>query len=285
MPKTYNDLYVRARRLFREYGIESHNLEARLICAHAAGKEIDQFIRDLRLYTSDEIERQLELLLHRRLSGEPCAYITESWEFYGVPLEINQDVLIPRNDTELMVDTALAYLGQGRQSARVLDLCCGSGCIGCAVACEMPETRVVLADISPPALAVAERNLKRNDLGSRASCVKADIYEAPPMLMGSFELVLCNPPYIPSAEIKKLDKSVMEYEPIWALDGGEDGLDGIRAVLKNWKQALRNSGVLMLEVGVHQAKDVIRLMRLHGFKNVGSVRDTQEIERVIYGRI
>ena len=285
MAKTYNDLYLETRRTFRDHGIDAYNLEARLVVAHAAGKTTEKFMQDLRLYTSEEMQKTVESFIARRLSGEPVAYIAESWEFYGLPMEISTDVLIPRMDTEVLVDTALEYISGKKPDARVLDLCCGSGCIGCAIAREATGTRVVLVDNSPAALKIAKNNTRLNELNTRVNCIEANALERPPMLLGSFDLIVCNPPYIPTGDLGSLDDSVRKYEPVHALDGGEDGLDFYRTILQNWKLAIRDGGTMMFEVGINQAEEVKKLMRISGFKDIQSVFDTGEIERVVYGSI
>lgn len=285
MAKTYSQLYIQTRKAFREAGIEAYSLEARIIVAHASGKTSEKLLRDMSLYTSDEVETRLNELVQRRLSGEPVAYITGSWEFYGLPLEITPDVLIPRSDTEVAVDKALEVLRGRVNDARVLDLCTGSGCIGCAIASQLPASRAVLVDISEAALEVAKRNIRLNDLSSRVVCVQSDVTEPPPLRLGSFDLIISNPPYIETEEIPELDSSVKDFEPILALDGGNDGLDFYRIILDKWKGLLRQSGYMIFEVGEKQAEDVAFLMRLKGFRNVSIANDTAGIGRVVSGKI
>lgn len=285
MPKTYNDLYITARRALRDAGIEAYSLEARLIIAHASGKTMEKLLQNMQFYTSAEVEDEVSRLTERRLRGEPVAYLTNSWEFYGLPMEVTPDVLIPRTDTETLVDVALSLLRGRKMDARILDLCCGSGCIGCAMALNLPASRVVMLDISDKALRVARHNVNQLGLGSRVLCTDADARKAPPMLVGSFDALLCNPPYIPSGDILMLDPSVRDYEPIWALDGGEDGLDFYRDILKYWKSVLRPGGILLFEVGIGQSEAVQALMRAAGFLDIGVHPDSRGIERVISGHI
>ena len=285
MPKTYNDLYLETRRVLREKNIAGSDLEARILVGHAAEKSTEALLRDMRLYAADETVEKLDEMLLRRLEGEPVAYITGSWEFYGLPMEVDESVLIPRVDTEVLVETAIDTLTGWKMDARILDLCCGSGCIGCAIAKEMPATRVVMADISRDALRVSKRNVLINDLTPRVSCIEVDALKAPPMFMGSFDLIVSNPPYIPAGDIPGLDASVRDYEPVTALDGGADGLDFYRAITAKWKEVLRPGGVMMFEVGIRQAQDVAALMREAGFRGVETAYDTCGIERVVYGHI
>lgn len=285
MPKTYNELYIETRRRFREAGIEAHSLEARLIVAHAAGKTPAGLLADLRLYTSDAVAETVAALAARRLNGEPVAYITGSWEFYGLPLKISPDVLIPRSDTETLVDAALAVMSARGEGGRILDLCTGSGCIGCALASRLPASHLVLLDLSPKALEVAKENIRLCGLGGRAVAMAADAMAEPDGKLGSFDMIVSNPPYIATGEIASLDSSVKDYEPLTALDGGEDGLAFYRAIASRWKKLLRASGYLLFEVGETQAQDVMHILRLAGFRGIGSARDTAGIERAVYGRV
>ena len=285
MAKTYNDLYIETRRQLKEAGISAYALEARLIVAHAAGKTSEKLLRDMRLYTNDEMGAKVRELIRRRLEGEPLAYLTGEWEFYGLPMLINESVLIPRIDTEVLVDTALRYLRSRKPEARVLDLCAGSGCVGCAIAKHLPESRVVEADINPEAVSLCRKNALLNNLSPRVTCIDADAMSSPPMLVGSFDMIVCNPPYIPTADIETLDATVREYEPVDALDGGEDGLDFYRAIIKNWRHVLRTGGQFVFEVGIHQADAVSRILRLGDCKNIEVVPDTAGIPRVVAGRI
>ena len=282
MPRTYSEMYISLRNRLRDAGIEAAALEARLIAASAAGKSTEKLLRDMRYYATDEVERRAEEMVQRRLAGEPVAYITGVWEFRGLPMEVSRDVLIPRVDTEVLAETAIKYLNDtGRLDARVLDLCSGTGCIGCAIAAELPRVRVVLADVSPEAMEISRRNVSRNGLDGRISFLPADVMTLPPLMTGSFDLVVSNPPYIPTMEILTLDPSVRDYEPVWALDGGEDGLDFYRAILKNWALVIRQGGELMFEVGEDQAERVKDLMRMAGLREARSFPDTQNIQRVV----
>ena len=284
MAITYHDLYLNTRMALTGAGIEAAQLEAReLICA-AAGKTAEELYRDISLYTTDEIAVQTEALLARRLAGEPIAYLIGEWSFCGLPFYVSPEVLIPRVDTEVLAEAAISWLHGRKMDARVLDLCSGSGCIGCAIADALPQARVVLSDVSPEAMDVSRRNVNRNGLAGRVSFMLADVTKQPPIMTGSFDLVVSNPPYIPTFDILTLEPSVRDYEPVWALDGGDDGLDLYRAILKNWKGVIRQGGMLMFEVGEDQASDVKDLMRMAGLHDAQSILDTRGVERVVTAR-
>ena len=254
MAATYNNLYLDARKRLREAGVEGAQLEARELVCCAAGKSREQFYRDMALYASDPVEEKLAELLERRLAGEPVAYLIGEWEFYGLGLDITPDVLIPRMDTEVLAERAILLARAAGEGARVLDLCAGSGCVGLAVAANVPGCRVVLADVSEAALRLCKQNVRRNELNARVTCVQADALEPPDAALWDFDVIACNPPYIPTGDIAGLDVSVRDYEPRSALDGGADGLDFYRAIAARWGAALRLGGALLFEVGIGQRR-------------------------------
>ncbi len=283
--RTYNDIYLSTRNLLRQSGIDGFSLEAKLLVAAAAGKTVPQLLRDMNLYASNRIEDTVTEFVARRMRGEPVAYITGTWEFYGLPMITNTDVLIPRMDTEKLVDTVKELFTGRKMDARILDLCCGSGCITCAIGHEMPATRLVAIDISANALDVCRRNIAATKLISRVICMQADALSSPPLGIGDFDMIVSNPPYIPSEEIKTLDSSVKDFEPVWALDGGADGLKFYKAIIKYWKSLLRPGGYLLFEVGEGQAQPVSEMLQAAGFSYTDTRKDTLGIDRVVFGRM
>ena len=283
MATTYNNLYLDTRQRLREAGVEGAQLEARELLCYAAGKSREQFYRDMALYAPDPVEEKLAALVERRLAGEPVAYLIGEWEFYGLTLDVTPDVLIPRMDTEVLAERAILLARAAGEGARVLDLCAGSGCVGLAVAANVPTCRVVLADVSEAALKVCKQNVRRHELNARVTCVQADALQKPDAALWDFDVIACNPPYIPSGDIAGLDVSVRDYEPRSALDGGADGLDFYRAITANWGSALRLGGSLLFEVGIGQAMDVGALLERSGFEDIQSTQDTQGIPRVVEG--
>jgi len=283
--KTYNDIYLTTRNTLRRAGIEAYAMEARILVACAAGKSVSQFLRDLSLYTTPQVENTVLDYTARRLQGEPVAYITGLWEFYGLPMKVTNDVLIPRPETELLVDAVKQVLLGYKMDGRVLDLCCGSGCITCAVGHELPATKLVAVDLSASALEVCRENVSINRLNSRVICIQADATASPPLGIGSFDVIVSNPPYVKTGDIAGLDRSVKDYEPIWALDGGEDGLRFYKAIIKYWKSLLRPDGALIFEVGEDQADDVADMLMAGGFASCQVHRDANGIERVVIGKM
>ena len=284
MATTYNNLYLDIRQQLRRAGIEEATLEARELVCFAAGKTREQFVRDGRLYVPQDVEEQARALMRRHLAGEPLAYLIGEWEFYGLPLDISEQVLIPRSDTEVLAGEAIRWL-QTQQDARVLDLCAGSGCVGLAVASQVHACRVVLGEKSEAALRICRQNIRRSGLLGRVTPMPADALEPPTRQLGEFDCIVCNPPYIPTQDIETLDVSVRDYEPHMALDGGEDGLEFYRAISENWREALHPGARLYFEVGIGQADSVLRIMRRQGFGELEIVPDTAGIPRVVYGTL
>lgn len=284
MAITYNNLYLDIRTQLRRAGIEAATLEARELVCFGTGKTREELTRDGSLYASPDMERRVRALVNRHLEGEPVAYLIGEWEFYGLPLDISDDVLIPRADTEVLAEQAIAYC-QTLPECRVLDLCAGSGCIGLAVASQVPKARVILGEYSDAALKICRQNIRRNALSGRVLPVQVDAREAPERTLGEFDCIVSNPPYIPRADIDGLDVSVRDYEPHLALDGGEDGMDFYCSIAEKWKDVLRPGGRLYFEVGIGQADSVLRIMRAQGFGDIQIVKDTGDISRVVFGTL
>ena len=284
MATTYNNLYLDIRQQLRRSGVEAATLEARELVCFGVGKSRAELQRDGGLYASPELERQVRELVERRLAGEPVAYLIGEWEFYGLPLDLSNDVLIPRPDTEVLAEQAIEYCGEIGE-CRVLDLCAGSGCIGLAIGAQVPLARVTLGEISDAALKICRQNIRRNGLSGRVVPLRMDAMEKPDKSLGEFQCVVCNPPYIPRGDIDSLDSSVKDYEPRLALDGGEDGLDFYRSMSERWRECLSPGGRLYFEVGIGQADEVLRIMRGQGFGDLQIVKDLHEIPRVVFGTL
>lgn len=284
MAITYNDLYLEIRRQLRAADSGDPTLEARELVAFACGKTKEELLRDNRLYVTPEVEARVRALVQRHLDGEPTAYLIGEWEFYGLPLDISRDVLIPRPDTEVLAGLAIDFV-KTQGACRVLDLCAGSGCIGLAVASQCPESRVVLGELSEGALRICRQNIRRNGLSGRVVPMQMDALAPPPAQLGEFRCLVSNPPYIPAGDIPGLDPSVRDYEPHMALDGGADGLDFYRNLAREWKNALAVGGKIFLEVGIGQADDVLRLLRAQGFGDLEITKDLNGIPRVVHGTL
>lgn len=284
MTSTYHDLYLKIRMSLSSAGIEAAQLEAREILCAASGKTAEELYRDISLYTTEAIAEQALALQERRLAGEPIAYLVGEWSFCGLPFYVSPAALIPRMDTEMLAQLAMNRLKEHQGSTRVLDLCAGTGCVGLTVAALMKNTRAVLVDLSDGALDLCKRNIRRHKLTGRAVYLKGDALQPPSHALGQFDVLVCNPPYIPTGDLAGLDASVKDFEPMMALDGGADGLDFYRGITSLWQPALKPGGHLLYEVGIGQAEQVAWLLVKAGYENIRITRDTGGIDRVVEGQ-
>ncbi len=288
MVKQYGALYLDARRaLLETEEPDMAGFMARSLICHVSGKNPDLFLADRDLYATEEVCRAVDAGLRRLKQGEPLAYVLGEWDFYGLNLTVSPDVLIPRDDTCAVTSLAIQQALFLNQDPRVLDLCCGSGCIGLAIASRVKDARVTLADLSPEALTVAKRNMMQTKLSARVRCVQVNALEPAPAFLGKFDLIVSNPPYITAEEMEALPISVRNYEPHMALYGGEDGLDFYRSIAKNFSRALKPGGFLCFEFGMGQGDAVCRILEDNDYAVLERVRDYNDRERAVlaqYGR-
>ncbi len=285
MVKKYGDLYLDTRRALLELeDPQMAGMTARQLICHVSGKGPDVILTQREMYAPQEVCTAVEQGLKRLLTGEPLAYILGEWEFYGLKLTVTPDVLIPRDDTCAV--TALA-ISQGLfldQDPRILDLCCGSGCIGLAVASRVKDAKVTLADLSKEALAVAKKNAALNHLSGRVRCLQVNAMEPAPAFLGKFDMIISNPPYITGKEMEELPVSVRSFEPEMALYGGEDGLDFYRSIAEHFTAALKPGGFLCLEFGMGQGDAVCRILEDKGYTILERSRDYNDRERAVLAR-
>ena len=284
MVKKYADLYLDARRaLLEKEGQFASNIARELVCA-ASGKTAEQLIADRELYASEEVCQLTADFVRRYAAGEPMPYILGEWDFYDMTLTVTPDVLIPRDDTTVVTELAIKKALFLNQNPRILDLCTGSGCIGLAIAKRVKDARVTLGDVSQGALRVARRNIMDQKLATRVKCLPIDVLKPAQDFLGTFDLIVSNPPYIPTETWKTLDPSVRDFEPRLALDGGDDGLDFYRAILENFTSALQPGGWICFEFGIGQGNDVCSLLRQHGYEITELRKDSAEITRAVLAR-
>ncbi len=286
MVKTYAQLYLDTRKaLMATEDMQSASMLARQLLCHVTGKSQEQILANREMYASNEIIQLMEQLTARVLADEPLAYILGEWEFYGLPLYVDKNVLIPRDDTCAVATLAINKALSMGKDPRILDLCTGSGCIGLAVASRVKDARVTLADISKEALAVAKRNIVRNHLSARVTCIQADAMQEPSAFLGKFDLIVSNPPYITDLEMRELPNSVCNFEPHLALFGGNDGLDFYKAISKNYATVLKPGGYLCFEFGMGQGDDVCRILEENQYTILERTRDYNDIERAVIAQL
>ena len=285
MVKKYMDLLLDTRKaLLSQEDKEIADMMAKHLISHVSGKSVSAILADRDSYAADEICTAVEKGLHRLLQGEPLAYVLGEWEFYGLNLVVTPDVLIPRDDTVAVASLAISQGLFLDQDPRILDLCCGSGCIGLAIASRVKDARVTLADLSREALNIAKKNTALNHLSGRVRCLQANALEPAPAFLGKFDMIVSNPPYITGEEMKALPQSVADFEPHMALYGGEDGLDFYRAIVRNYTSALKPGGYLAFEFGEGQGDDVCRILEENKYTILERTRDYNDRERAILAR-
>ncbi len=256
-------------------------MEAELLLGCALALSRLEVVRGLSTPPTPEQWRRFDTLLARRSNREPLAYLRGTQEFYGLELGVSPAVLVPRPETEMLVDLALERLRE-RPHPTVIDVGSGSGCIAVAMAKNAPAARVTGIDLSRDALAVAAENARRHGVGSRVLFLQADLLAA--VRDASLDMVLSNPPYIPSNDIPGLQPEVAEHEPRIALDGGPDGLAVVRRITAQAARVLRPGGWLAVEVGQGQAEQVGNLFVAAGFECMDIRSDLAGIQRVIAGK-
>ena len=288
MVKKLSQLYLDTRRtLMQSEDAQNASFLARNLLCFITGKDQAQILQDSEMYVGDETCAAMEAAVARIQAGEPLAYILNEWEFYGLKLYVDKNVLIPRDDTCAVTALAIKQALFLNKDPRILDLCTGSGCIGLAIASRVKDARVTLADISKEALAVAKKNTVLNHMTGRVSCVTSDALGTPSAFLGKFDMIVSNPPYITTREMTELPGSVSNYEPYLALHGGSDGLDFYRAIVKNYTSALKPGGYLCFEFGMGQGDDVCRILEENGYTILERSRDYNDRERAViaqYGR-
>lgn len=249
--------------------------EARQLVMRAVNMNETGLIINAKTEVSDEALLLAREMLERRRNGEPLQYILGTAEFMSLEFEVNESTLIPRADTETLVETALDEIGE--KTVKLLDIGAGTGCIGISTA-RFSNAEVTLADINEQALAAAKRNAEKN--GVRAELLKIDILSEIPD--GKFDVIVSNPPYIETEVIKTLQTEVKDYEPLAALDGGADGLTFYRRIIKIAPRLLTENGILAFEIGYNQGEAVSELMK-RDFCHIRIIKDLCKNDRVVIG--
>ena len=265
---------------FREAGIDTPELDARILIGHALGLDHTALATSANQQVSDVSASAIERLAAQRLAGEPVARILGEKEFFGLPFTVTPAVLVPRPETETIVELALSLIDRARP-LRIADLGTGSGAILLALLSELPLARGVGTDIAVDALDVARLNARRLGVESRANFVACDYATA---LSGDFDLVVSNPPYVATHIIEQLEREVRDHDPRHALDGGADGLAAYRAIAAIAAQVLKPAGHLVTEIGAGQEHDVSAIFAAQRLEMTGSRRDLSGIVRALAAR-
>lgn len=273
----YTEAFLLGMQKLKEAQLEEAQLDARLLLEEVCGTDHNTLLCHGDREVSEAEEEQYRKALEQRAVHVPLQHLLGYQDFMGLRFQVNEHVLIPRQDTEILVEEAMRYLHDGM---RILDLCTGSGCILLSLLHYSNDCEGTGVDISKEALQVAALNAEL--LGIKADFLKSDLYEK---VTGKFDLLVSNPPYIESAVIPTLMEEVREYDPYIALDGGEDGLDFYRRIIGGAQDYLKRGGQILMEIGSGQAQAVSELLREAGFKEIDVCRDFAGLDRVVSGRL
>ncbi len=271
----YRKLYETGKDRLEKAGIQEAALDARLLLEEVCGTDRNTLLVHGDRAVTEEEETQFRIFIERRSTHEPLQQITGWQEFMGLRFSVTEDVLVPRQDTETLVEEVMRYLRDGME---ILDVCTGSGCILLSLLRYSNGCRGVGCDISEKALAVAAQNAK--ELGISAQFIQSDLFES---IEGRFEYIVSNPPYIRKDMIPTLMEEVRDHEPLIALDGGEDGLDFYRKITREATEHLYSGGMLFFEIGYDQGEAVKLLMEEEGYEEVTVSQDLAGLDRVVYG--
>ena len=284
--KTYRELYEEGRRILEQAGLPDAALDARFLLEEVCGTNLQTLLVFPEKKVTEEEVKQYRAFVQRRKDREPTAMILGEWDFMGLTFRLNKSTLIPEQDTEVLVETALEELkrrGLGEAPLRILDLCTGSGCILLSLLHELRNAGGLGTDLSEEALEAARENAVRLGLQERAAFRQGDLWE--PVGDERFDLIVSNPPYVPTDVIPTLEPEVRCGEPYAALDGGEDGLVFYRRIMREAAGHLKPSGIIIVESGFDEAAQIAALMQEQKLRGIRTVKDYGGLDRVVLGAL
>lgn len=284
--KTYRELYEEGRRILEQAGLPDAALDARFLLEEVCGTNLQTLLVFPEKKVTEEEVNQYRAFIQRRKDREPTAMILGEWDFMGLTFRLNKSTLIPEQDTEVLVETALEELkrrGLGEAPLRILDLCTGSGCILLSLLHELGNSGGLGTDLSEEALEAARENAVRLGLQERAAFRQGDLWE--PVGDERFDLIVSNPPYVPTEVIPTLEPEVRCGEPYAALDGGEDGLVFYRRIMREAAGHLKSSGIIIVESGFDEAPQIAALMQDQKLRGIRTVKDYGGLDRVVLGAL
>lgn len=284
--KTYRELYEEGRRILEQAGLPDAALDARFLLEEVCGTNLQTLLVFPEKKVTEEEVNQYRAFIQRRKDREPTAMILGEWDFMGLTFRLNKSTLIPEQDTEVLVETALEELkrrGLGEAPLRILDLCTGSGCILLSLLHELRNAGGLGTDLSEEALEAARENAVRLGLQERAAFRQGDLWE--PVGDERFDLIVSNPPYVPTEVIPTLEPEVRCGEPYAALDGGEDGLVFYRRIMREAAGHLKPFGIIIVESGFDEAPQIAALMQEQKLRGIRTVKDYGGLDRVVLGAL
>ena len=284
--KTYRELYEEGRRILEQAGLPDAALDARFLLEEVCGTNLQTLLVFPEKKVTEEEVNQYRAFIQRRKDREPTAMILGEWDFMGLTFRLNKSTLIPEQDTEVLVETALEELkrrGLREAPLRILDLCTGSGCILLSLLHELRNAGGLGTDLSEEALEAARENAVRLGLQERGTFRQGDLWE--PVGDERFDLIVSNPPYVPTEVIPTLEPEVRCGEPYAALDGGEDGLVFYRRIMREAAGHLKPSGIIIVESGFDEAPQIAALMQDQKLRGIRTVKDYGGLDRVVLGAL
>lgn len=284
---TLAEAIYKAAQKFSEHGISNPRLDAEVLLSHVLKKDRAWLITHISDPLDNGTVKLFESVIDRRTRREPLQYITGMQEFWGLEFIVTSDVLIPRPETELLVETALKIMQSASRQATIIDLCTGSGCVAVSMAKEIGNARIFATDKSNRALAVARENARRHDVSDRIRFLEGDLYEPLEELdiRGQADIITANPPYIRSGDLPMLQPEVRDYEPKIALIAGPEGIEIQQRVLATSPEFLKKHGALIMEMGMGQAEELKRMVAETGAYSTQEIlKDLAGIDRVIVAR-
>lgn len=276
---TIFEAYNSTKKKLEKAGIEDYVFEAKQIIKHITGLSAPQILTSYNKNLTEFQENNLIALIHQREVRYPLQYIFGEWDFYGRSYFVGPGVLVPRADTETVVESAIEYL-KGKENPKILDLCAGSGCIGITLSKEIENSIVYLVEKYDEALRYTEKNITRNQ-ADNAKSIKGDIFEGTAS-DEVYDLIVSNPPYIPQNEMSEISPET-KFEPETALLADDGGMEFYKAIINNYTKSLKEGGMLAFEVGINESRKVAELLEAAGYKNIVIKKDLNNIERAVQG--
>lgn len=284
--ETWEALLKEGQEILEAAGIEEAGLDAWLLLEYESGKNRAYYFAHCKEEADEEIKTPYMEKIRKRAQHIPLQHLTHQGYFMGYEFLVNENVLVPRQDTEVLVEEALSLIKE-KEVPQILDMCTGSGCILLSILLEREDALGTGVDLSEKALSVAEKNRETYHLETRAELIKSDMFQSGYFegKKESFDIIVSNPPYIPTEEIEKLQAEVRFHDPFMALDGKEDGLYFYRIIAKNAGEYLKPGGFLACEIGCDQGEDVKKMFESCGFSDVKVIKDLAGLDRVVSGKL
>lgn len=284
--ETWEALLKEGQEILEAAGIEEAGLDAWLLLEYESGKNRAYYFAHCKEEADEEIKTPYMEKIRKRAQHIPLQHLTHQGYFMGYEFFVNENVLVPRQDTEVLVEEALSLIKE-KEVPQILDMCTGSGCILLSILLEREDALGTGVDLSEKALSVAEKNRETYHLETRAELIKSNMFQSGYFegKKESFDIIVSNPPYIPTEEIEKLQAEVRFHDPFMALDGKEDGLYFYRIIAKNAGEYLKPGGFLACEIGCDQGEDVKKMFESCGFSDVKVIKDLAGLDRVVSGKL